>query len=226
MASNKLRTRITYTSEAVDQMTFAEVKKAYTSIRHTAVERAKRLSKYGYTNTRAGKEAARLRQFPTLGDMTSEAEVRQMLLDTSKWLRNRYSKAGEVRKKNKEAIKSFREAGYGFVNESNIIDFLEFLDDMQETYADKNYEYEKIADAYEIAQKYQIPEDELRRDFESWMSKGTLKKIENLGEGASAEDVRKIIKSKTKVISTVRQKIAEKKPFTAKEIRRDVKRRK
>lgn len=198
MASNKLRTRIVYTSEAVDQMTDAEVRKAYTSIRHIAVERAKRLSKYGYTNTRAGKEAARLRQFPGISEMSSDAEVRQMLLDTSKWLRNPFSKAAEVKKKNREVIKKFRDMNYDFVNESNIIDFLEFMDEMQETYADKNYEYTRIADAYEIAQKYQIPEDELKRDFESWMSKGTMKKIENLEEGSSAEDVRAIISSARK----------------------------
>ena len=198
MASNKLRTRIVYTSEAVDQMSDAEVRKAYTSIRHIAVERAKRLSKYGYTNTRAGKEAARLRQFPGISGMSSDAEVRQMLLDTSKWLRNPFSKAAEVKKKNREVIKKFRDMKYEFVNESNIIDFLEFMDEMQETYADKNYEYTRIADAYEIAQKYQIPEEELRRDFELWMNKGTAKKLNKLGEGSSAEDVRAIISSARK----------------------------
>lgn len=224
MASNKLRTRIVYTSEAVDQMSDAEVRKAYTSIRHIAVERAKRLSKYGYTNTAAAKEAARLRDFPTLASMTSEGEVRQMLLDTSRWLRNRFSKATEVKKSNKQKLKAFRDMGYEFLNEGNIVDFLNFLSEAQETYADKNYDYAKIADAYEIAQKYQIPANELLRDFDSWMSGETMKKIQKLGEGASADDVRKIISKKAAVKSAVRQRIADKKPFKAKEIRRDVKR--
>lgn len=61
MASNKLRTRIVYTAEVVDQMSDKEVRAAYTSIRHIAVERQKRLQKYGYTGTRNAKEAERLR---------------------------------------------------------------------------------------------------------------------------------------------------------------------
>lgn len=196
MASNKLRTRIIYTSEAVDQMTYEEVKKAYTSIRHIAVERGKRLAKYGYTGTSAGKEAARLNYFPPIREMSSEAEVRQMLLDTSKWLRRRASKAAEVKKINKEKAKAFRNAGYEFINESNIADFLEFMGEMQEAYADKNYDYTRIADAWDLAQKYQIPEEEVRANFDDWMEKGNIEKIEKLGEGASAKDVRRILKEK------------------------------
>lgn len=201
MASNKLRTRIVYTSEAVDQMTDAEVRKAYTSIRHIAVERAKRLAKYGYTNTKAGREAARLRDFPKLGEMT-DAETRQMLLDTSVWLRNKYSKAAEVSKQNRKAMESFRKMGYEFINKENIVDFLNFMNEMQEAYADKNYDYAKIADAYEIAQKYQIPEEELKRDFESWMNKGgVVETVQKLGEGASSEQISKVLnKAKLKKV--------------------------
>lgn len=85
--------------------------------------------------------------------------------------------------------------GYEFINESNIIDFLEFMDDMKEQYADKNFEYTRIAEAYDLAQKYQIPEEELRRDFELWMKDTkTLPKIEALGEGATSADVRNLLK--------------------------------
>lgn len=194
MASNKLRTRIVYTAEVVDQMSEKEVRAAYTSIRHIAVERQKRLQKYGYTGTRNAKEAERLRNFPKLSELSDE-ETRQMLLDTSVWLRNKYSKAAEVRRRNRQAIKSFRKMGYEFINESNIIDFLEFMDDMKEQYADKNFEYTRIAEAYDLAQKYQIPEEELRRDFELWMKDTkTLPKIEALGEGATSADVRNLLK--------------------------------
>lgn len=194
MASNKLRTRIVYTAEAVDQMSDKEVRAAYSSIRHIAVERSKRLQSYGFTNTRAAKEAQRLNFFPPLAEMSDE-ETRQMLLDTSVWLRNKYSKAAEVRRKNRQAMKAFRKMGYQFIDETNIIDFLEFMDDMKEQYADKNYEYTRIAEAYDLAQKYQIPEEELRRDFENWMKDTkTLPRIEALGEGATSADVRNLVK--------------------------------
>lgn len=222
MASNKLRTRIVYTSEAVDQMSDAEVRKAYTSIRHIAVERAKRLKKMGYSNTEAGKMAERI-GFPKISETTPEG-LRQILLDTSLWLRRRSSMAGEVRKKNRQTVKSFQEMGYTFINETNVVDFLNFMNEVRETYADKNYDYAKIADAYELADRYQIPSDELLRDFDTWMEGDTLQRIDRLGEGASSKDVRELVNKKKKVREGARERVKKGEPFNWKDVRRDVKR--
>lgn len=207
MASNKLRTRITYTSEAVDQMSDAEVRKAYTSIRHIAVERYKRLASKGFQNTQTYKNASAFGGFPTIGEMT-EGQIRQQLLDTSLWLRSPYSKVSKMNERNRKAAESFRKMGYTGINKSNINDFLNFLNDMQEAYGDKNYGYEKIAEAYSTAQKVGIPEEELRKNFEKWMKNESA--IRRSAEaGADADQIRQIFKMKQQKRSSLENKYIE-----------------
>lgn len=184
MASNKLRTRIVYTSEAVDQMTDAEVRKAYTSIRHIAVERFQRLGKYGFTNTQTYKEAADI-GFPKLSHM-SPSQARQTLLDTSLWLRSPYSKVTRMQKRNREALSSFKEMHYDFLNMGNINDALNFLNDMMEKHDDLHYSYVTIMKAYDEAQRLNIPAEYLRTNFKAYMA--NLDKISDIALDAEGRD--------------------------------------
>ena len=170
MASNKLRTRITYTPEVVDQMAAPEIRAAYSKLRHIAYERVKRMEKYGYQNRKLYKKAQEeLYGLPTMGGL-SDADVAQLLLDTSAWLRNPLTKISVQQKKDRQIIQHLREKGYKFINKSNVYDFLEFLNDMGEAYAEKNYDYEKIVDVYNQAARLQIPETRLRDEFETFMA--------------------------------------------------------
>lgn len=170
MASNKLRTRITYTPEVVDQMNAPEIRAAYSKLRHIAYERVKRMEKYGYQNRKLYKKAQEeLSGLPTMGGLT-DADVAQLLLDTSAWLRNPLTKISVQQKKDRQIIKHLREKGYKFINKSNVYDFLEFLNDMSEAYKDKNYDYEKIVDVYNQAARLQIPETKLREEFKTFMA--------------------------------------------------------
>lgn len=184
MASNKLRTRIVYTSEAVDQMTDAEVRKAYTSIRHIAVERFQRLGKYGFTNTQTYKDAADI-GFPKLAHLTA-SEARQTLLDTSLWLRSPYSKVTRMQKRNREALSSFKEMHYDFLNMGNINDALNFLNDMLEKHDDLHYSYVTIMKAYDEAQRLNIPSSYLRDNFKAYMA--NLNKISNIALDVEGRD--------------------------------------
>ena len=201
MASNKLRTRIVYTSEAVDQMTDAEVRKAYTSIRHIAVERFQRLGKYGFTNTQTYKEAADI-GFPKLSQM-SPSQARQTLLDTSLWLRSPYSKVSKMKERNRKAAATFKEMGFNFINKSNINDALNFMNDMLEKHEDLHYSYVTIMQAYDEAQRLNIPQDYLRKNFYAYMK--NLSKIseivvdaEDRDRKSSSKQVREIIRTEQK----------------------------
>lgn len=201
MASNKLRTRIVYTSEAVDQMTDAEVRKAYTSIRHIAVERFQRLGKYGFTNTQTYKEAADI-GFPKLSQM-SPSQARQTLLDTSLWLRSPYSKVSKMKERNRKAAATFKEMGFNFINKSNINDALNFMNDMLEKHEDLHYSYVTIMQAYDEAQRLNIPQDYLRKNFYAYMK--NLSKIseivvdaEDRDRKSSSKQVREIIRKEQK----------------------------
>lgn len=201
MASNKLRTRIVYTSEAVDQMTDAEVRKAYTSIRHIAVERFQRLGKYGFTNTQTYKEAADI-GFPKLSQM-SPSQARKTLLDTSLWLRSPYSKVSKMNERNRKAAATFKEMGFNFINKSNINDALNFMNDMLEKHEDLHYSYVTIMQAYDEAQRLNIPQDYLRKNFYAYMK--NLSKIseivvdaEDRDRKSSSKQVREIIRKEQK----------------------------
>lgn len=207
MASNKLRTRIVYTSEAVDQMTDAEVRKAYTSIRHIAVERFQRLGKYGFTNTQTYKDAAGI-GFPKLANMTP-SEARQTLLDTSLWLRSPYSKVTRMQKRNREALSSFKDMNYDFLNMGNINDALNFLNDMLEKHEDLHYSYVSIMKAYDEAQRLNIPSSYLRENFEAYMK--NLNKISEIATEAEERNGKTPSEQVEALISRTRSKAAKQK---------------
>lgn len=183
MASNKLRTRITYTSEVVDQMSASEVRAAYTKIRHIAVERFKRLERYGYTDRKAYQNAVlQLGSFPTIASI-GDAELRQVLIDTSRWLRDPMSKAGKVRSRDIALVKTFRGMGYNFVSRSNINDFLNFLNEHQEAYQERNFDYHKIMQAYGEAERLNVPRDYLEQHFEEFLkNQKNLSRVEPTGD--------------------------------------------
>lgn len=205
MASNKLRTRIVYTSEAVDQMTDAEVRKAYTSIRHIAVERFQRLGKYGFTNTQTYKEAADI-GFPKLSHM-SPSQARQTLLDTSLWLRSPYSKVSKMNERNRKAASTFKDMGFNFINKNNINDALNFMNDMLEKHEDLHYSYVTIMQAYDEAQRLNIPQDYLRKNFYAYMK--NLSKISEIVVDAEDRD-KKTASKKVREIIRKEQKKARK----------------
>lgn len=205
MASNKLRTRIVYTSEAVDQMTDAEVRKAYTSIRHIAVERFQRLGKYGFTNTQTYKEAADI-GFPKLSHM-SPSQARQTLLDTSLWLRSPYSKVSKMNERNRKAASTFKDMGFNFINKNNINDALNFMNDMLEKHEDLHYSYVTIMQAYDEAQRLNIPQDYLRKNFNAYMK--NLSKISDIVVDAEDRD-RKTASKQVREIIRKEQKKARK----------------
>lgn len=205
MASNKLRTRIVYTSEAVDQMTDAEVRKAYTSIRHIAVERFQRLGKYGFTNTQTYKEAADI-GFPKLSNM-SPSQARQTLLDTSLWLRSPYSKVSKMNERNRKAASTFKDMGFNFINKNNINDALNFMNDMLEKHEDLHYSYVTIMQAYDEAQRLNIPKEYLRTNFDAYMK--NLSKISDIVVDAEDRD-KKTASKKVREIIQKEQKKARK----------------
>lgn len=205
MASNKLRTRIVYTSEAVDQMTDAEVRKAYTSIRHIAVERFQRLGKYGFTNTQTYKEAADI-GFPKLSHM-SPSQARQTLLDTSLWLRSPYSKVSKMNERNRKAASTFKDMGFNFINKNNINDALNFMNDMLEKHEDLHYSYVTIMQAYDEAQRLNIPQEYLRKNFYAYMK--NLSKISDIVVDAEDRD-KKTASKKVREIIAKEQKKARK----------------
>ena len=205
MASNKLRTRIVYTSEAVDQMTDAEVRKAYTSIRHIAVERFQRLGKYGFTNTQTYKEAADI-GFPKLSHM-SPSQARQTLLDTSLWLRSPYSKVSKMNERNRKAASTFKDMGFNFINKNNINDALNFMNDMLDKHEDLHYSYVTIMQAYDEAQRLNISPEYLRKNFDAYMK--NLSKISEIVVDAEDRE-RKTASKKVREIIQKEQKKARK----------------
>lgn len=202
MASNKLRTRIVYTSEAVDNMSDAEVRKAYTSIRHIAVERFQRLGKYGFTNTQTYKEAADI-GFPKLSHM-SPSQARQTLLDTSLWLRSPYSKVSKMNERNRKAASTFKDMGFNFINKSNINDALNFMNDMLEKHEDLHFSYVTIMQAYDEAQRLNIPQEYLRKNFDAYMN--NLSKISDIVVDAEDRDGKTASKKVREIIQKEQKK--------------------
>lgn len=178
MASNKLRTRITYTSEVVDQMTPQEVRSAYTKLRHIAKQRFDRLAKYGYQEYGVYKRAEKeLKGLPKMAGR-SDDEVAQLLLDTSRWLRDPRTKAGVTYKMDSKILNTLHDEGYDFINRKNLHEFLDYMNDLKDQMNEK-WDYEKIVQAFGQAKRLNVPVNVLKANFEKWMENQTkIEKIE------------------------------------------------
>ena len=182
MASNKLRTRITYTSEVVDQMSSADVRKAYSKLRHIATERYEKLKRYGYTDRQAYIRATiQNAEFPTMKGLP-DGVIRQLLLDTSRWLRDPMSKVGEVRRRDISLVKTFHEMGYKFINRDNINQVLQIMNDLVEANQDKVKGSPKYLEAIEQSFRLNISPEYLKANIDKFIeNREKIRKLEPTG---------------------------------------------
>lgn len=137
----------------------AELRKEYSRMRSIANKRIDRLNAAGLrTPTARGK-------FPKIAGLTN-GEIERELADVSNFLRNARTTVRGERKFINSEIRILRERGYNFIDESNIYDFIEFMEKKRQELGDKVYDSGKAADVYDAGQRLKIPTKVLEKNFD------------------------------------------------------------
>lgn len=153
----------------ISQMSDAEIRKEYSRLRSVANKRLGRLQSQGL-----GKTARSGYRFPKISDIlsSSKSTVASELADVSKWLRGeRSTLTGE-----KQFISRFQEVmtekGYADLVQTpeDIYKLLDFMDEMRELEQDKMYSSGDLLDAFQEAERLNIPEDKLKENLDAFVA--------------------------------------------------------
>ena len=157
----------------------SEARSEYSRLRSAAVKRLQRLSRTEGAQYSAyqmyGKEG-----FAPLPKNATPAEVGRALADVHNFLEMKTSSISQIRKSQRQALKTLQERGYSFVTKSNIKEFGEFMEAARQAkvVSANRGGSPIIVELYETVKRLQIPPEEVRRNFTAWLAKrGELEKL-------------------------------------------------
>ena len=144
-----------------------QVRKEYTRLRDISQKRLKRLAAAGYTNTEVYQR--NVKHYPKLKDIKSKSELAQRLSDLSRFVGSSQSTVKGIKAREQKTLQSLKESGYGFVNESNLKDFGDFMEQYRDQLLDMDYDSGDAAELYRIVEKHGLDPDKVAEDFEWYL---------------------------------------------------------
>ena len=144
-----------------------QVRKEYTRLRDISQKRLKRLAAAGYTDTEVYQR--NYKHYPKLKDIKSKSELAQRLSDLSRFVGSSQSTVKGIKERNKQTLETLKEHGYGFVNESNLRDFGDFMEQYRDQLLDMDYDSGDAAELYRIVEKHGLDPDKVAEDFEFYL---------------------------------------------------------
>ena len=144
-----------------------QVRKEYTRLRDISQKRLKRLAAAGYTDTEVYQR--NYKHYPKLKDIKSKTELAQRLSDLSRFVGSSQSTVRGIKERNKQTLETLKEHGYGFVNESNLRDFGDFMEQYRDQLLDMDYDSGDAAELYRIVEKHGLDPDKVAADFEFYL---------------------------------------------------------
>ena len=165
-----------------------EVRKEYTRLRDISQKRLKRLAAAGYTETDVYKK--NVTHYPKLKDIKTKSELSQRLSDLSRFVGSSQSTVKGLKEREDKVLKTLRKNGYayGYINESNLRDFGEFMEYYRDAMYDLEYDSGDASDLYTVVEKNKLDPEKVKEDFDFW--------LENI------EDAKKIRKAKSRTGKT------------------------
>lgn len=146
---------------------YKEIKKEYSRLRDIAQKRLKRLKAAGYTDLDVYQK--NYKHYPLLKRIRSKSELAQRLSDLSRFIIAQRSTVSGIKAAQKKALKTFKESGYDFINESNVEEFGQYMEEYRDQLLDYEYDSGEAADAFRVAEKQKVPPEEVQKDFEWWL---------------------------------------------------------
>lgn len=177
-----------YRPEDIRRMSNSDLRKIYSRQRSIANKRIQRLRTAGLGNKDRN-------LFPKLSEM-SPAQTEVALADVSKFLRSaRTTVTGERRFINAE-VRVLQDRGYDFIDQSNIYEFIQFMDAEREEAGSKMFSSGDAVDVFNEGQRLNVPPEVLHKHFDYFVE--NMDKMENIqpirsGREMSFSDVKRKI---------------------------------
>lgn len=153
----------------VDQ---SEVRREYTRLRDIAQKRLKRLENAAIRDNVDWTKTEIYKQYKKGVPKLSTISKKHLPYETAKlarWVENEQSKIGYLRKRAKSAIKKLHERGYDFINESNYMSFIEFMEEYRRQKLDHVYGSPEVVELFWALQEKTIKPESVYKDFSSWI---------------------------------------------------------
>lgn len=154
----------------------SELRKEYSRLRKIA---QKRLARFVGTEWEKSEVFKRnYGKYPVLADIKSPTQFRYELAALARFINAETSSVSGLRHQRAKTIEALRDMGYTFVNRKNYWKFGEFMDYYRTSKLNQIYDSEAALTVFQMTERFNIPERELLRNFESYLSKA--EEIENM----------------------------------------------
>lgn len=154
----------------------SELRKEYSRLRKIA---QKRLARFVGTEWEKSEVFKRnYGKYPVLADIKSPTQLRYELAALARFINAKTSSVSGLRQQRAKAIEALRDKGYTFVNRKNYWQFGEFMDYYKTSKLNQIYDSEAALTVFQMTERFNIPERELLRNFETYLSKA--EEIENM----------------------------------------------
>lgn len=157
-------------------MDVKELRKEYTRLRKIAQKRLERFVGTEWERSEVFKK--NYGQYPKLADIPSESRLRYELAALARFINAETSSVSGLRQQRAKTIEALRDKGYTFVNKNNYWQFGEFMDYYKTSKLNQIYDSEAALTVFQMTERFNIPERELSRNFETYLSKA--EEIENM----------------------------------------------
>lgn len=160
-----------YTPRNLERVDLKEVRSEYSRLRDIAQKRLKRIkdASTGVTDwTRTEAYKTYRSGVPKLSEVSKE-HLPYELSKLARWVESDHSRIGYLKKRMKSAIKELHEKGYSFIDESNYLDFTEFMEEYRRQKLDHVYGSPDAVELYGALQSRGISAQEVYDKFYDWL---------------------------------------------------------
>lgn len=154
----------------------SELRKEYSRLRKIAQKRLAHFVGTEWENTQTFKK--NYGKYPVLADIKTPAQLRKQLASLARYINASTSTVTGLQRQRRLTMEALKDKGYNFVTKANFHEFTDFMDSFRNRNLERIYDSEAALTVFNAAERFKIPEDELKRDFEEFLE--LREEIENM----------------------------------------------
>lgn len=195
-----LRSKEAYSPEGVKSWELKDLKSEYSRLRNIANNRLSHFTGTEWADSEVYKE--NFGKFKQLSGIKTTAELRKLTTQVAYFLSAQTSTTTGMKHKRAEAIRTFHEHGYTFVNAKNYKDFTMYMDEMKTRAKGRQYDSERTVELYQmLSAKRKVDAPTIIKDIDFYMErKEELAKLplKNNGKAWTSIALKKALKKALK----------------------------
>lgn len=170
-----------YNLQALHTKTLTELQHEYARIREEARDRLRGFARSKVWSERSRTYRENKDRFPALREIKNNRRALEHLtIEGLRFVTSKGSSISGAKEIQRDVIDSLREAGWEWVNASNIWDVTEFLDWARNQALDRSYGSGSVLDVYGCARDNQVSSEDLKTAFERFVRDERTTSLEDI----------------------------------------------